>query len=74
MFDAGRVAARIITVVAAILAVTLAVFIGREIIQSSHRVGMWMILRASLLAALLILMAMMMISYSLRKFRAKHHE
>jgi hypothetical protein len=56
------------------MAVTLAVFIAREIIQYPGTIGMRMILRGSLIAAVFVLMAIMMISYLVGKLREKKHD
>ncbi|PWT84257.1 MAG: hypothetical protein C5B58_05010 [Acidobacteria bacterium] len=59
---------RLIVAAATLVAITLAVFIGRSILQDPIPSGMRMILRASLSAAMLLVMAFMMISYLIRKF------
>ena len=61
------VASRIVVAGAALIAITLAVFLGRAIFQDANPPGMRMILRASLFAIFLV-MAFMMISYLIRKF------
>jgi len=57
----------VIIAVAAILALTLALFTGLAVIHNPGPHGMRMILRASLSAGVLIVMAFMMISYLVRK-------
>ena len=53
---------------AALIAITLAVFLGRVIFQEANPHGMRMIFRVSLFAAIFLGMAFMMISYLIRKF------
>jgi hypothetical protein len=61
------VVSRLIVAAAALVAITLAVFLGRSILQDPIPSGMRMILRASLFAAMFLVMAFMMISYLIRK-------
>ena len=63
-----QIMSSIIIVGAAVLAFTLAVFIGLAIVQEPAPVGLRRILRGASVAAIFIVMAFMMISYVIRKF------
>jgi uncharacterized RDD family membrane protein YckC len=64
---AGKITSRIIIAGAAILALTLALSIGLAVIDYPGRPGMQMILRGSISAGVLIVLAFLLISYLARK-------
>ncbi len=68
---AGQITSRIIIAGAAILALTLALSVGLAVIHYPGLPGMRMILRGSLSAGVFIVMAIMMVSYLVRKSEPK---
>jgi hypothetical protein len=62
------VVSRLIIAGAALIAITLAVFLWTGYFSGTNPPGMRMIFRVSLFAAILLGMAFMMISYHIRKF------
>jgi hypothetical protein len=68
--NAARIVSRIIIAVFALVAIVMAVYVGLAIVQQPGHGRMWMILRASSIAAMFVVMAFMMISYLVRKLRA----
>ena len=69
--NAARMVSRIIIAVFGLVAIMMAVHVGLAIIQRPGHGRMWMILRASSIAAMFVVMAYMMISYLVRKLGAK---
>jgi hypothetical protein len=69
--NAARIASRIIIAGFALVAIMMAVYVGLAILQQSGHGRMWMILRASAIAAMFVVMAFAMISYLVRNLRVK---
>lgn len=67
----ARIVSRLVIAVFALLAIMMAVYVGLAIVQQPGHGRMWMILRASSIAAVFVVMAFMMISYLVRKLGAK---
>jgi hypothetical protein len=69
--NATRIASRIIIAVFALVAIMMAVYVGLAIVQQPGHGRMWMILRASSIAAMFVVMAFAMVSYLVKKLGAK---
>lgn len=69
--NSAHVAGRVVIAVAAILALTLAVFIVREIVDYPGHVELGTILRGAVVAAVFVVIVFMMISYLLRKSKLR---
>ena len=67
--ETARIVSRVIIAGAALMALILAIGISFRVIDGYGRMSPWMIVRPSLIAAVFVVMAFVMISYLIKKVR-----